>query len=190
MVAARRHGGGEPDTILVDRIRNGDTVAFDALVRRHLPAALALAHRLLGHRQDAEDVTQEAFLAALQHLDRFDSQRAFAPWFFTIVGNTALNARKRLARRATEALPEDVPSNGVPPTAAVEARETRERVRVALQRLPERQRTIIQLSGFDGLTSREIGEILGIPAGTVRWELHQARRALHDELATCRETGS
>jgi RNA polymerase sigma-70 factor (ECF subfamily) len=61
-----------------------------------------------------------------------------------------------------------------------------ERVRAALEKLPERQRTIMQLASFDGLNSTEIGALLELPPGTVRWELHEARRALRDQLAACR----
>jgi RNA polymerase sigma-70 factor, ECF subfamily len=190
-VALQVEASADPhESQLIERVRCGDGAAFDALVRRHMQRAFQLAHRILGQREDAEDLVQEAFVAALEHIDSFDVRRPFAPWFFRIVVNRALNARKRAARLATEPVHADLPAAGISTSAAVEEREFQECVRRALERLPDRQRTIIQLSGFDGLSSTDIGAVLGMPAGTVRWELHQARRALRDELAVCRGDGS
>jgi RNA polymerase sigma-70 factor, ECF subfamily len=175
---------------LIERLRSGDATAFDVLVRRYMQQAFALAHRILGQREDAEDLVQEAFVAVLEHLDSFDVRRPFAPWFFRIVVNRALNARKRAARHVTVHVDSELVAAGVSTSAVVEERELQECVRRALDRLPDRQRTVIQLSGFGGLSSAEIGAVLGMPAGTVRWELHQARRALREELAGCRGDGS
>jgi RNA polymerase sigma-70 factor, ECF subfamily len=171
---------------LIERLRCGDTAAFDLLVRRHMQQAFALAHRILGQREDAEDLVQEAFVAVLEHIDSFDVRRPFAPWFFRIVVNRALNARKRATRRATVPVHGEIAAAGASPSARVEERELQDYVRRALDRLPDRQRAVVQLSGFGGLSSAEIGHLLGMPAGTVRWELHQARRALRLELAVCR----
>jgi RNA polymerase sigma-70 factor, ECF subfamily len=178
------------DAALVLRARRGDTAAFDVLVRRFLRPAVALAFRILGQREDAEDIVQESFIAALDALDGFDLRRPFTPWFLRIVLNRALNARRSRDRHPTESLGMEVRADIAPPSAAVEEREAREWVRGALERLPERQRTIMQLSGFDGLSSAEVGELLSIAPGTVRWELHQARATLRNELATWSGGGS
>jgi RNA polymerase sigma-70 factor (ECF subfamily) len=174
------------DVVLVQRVRRGDASAFDTLVRRYLKQAFAVAYRILGQREDAEDLVQEAFVAALEHIDTFDTAREFRPWLLRIVANRALNARRYRDRRRTEEIPEHAASGSRSPSADLEQQEMEQRVRQALAGLPERQQTIVQLSGFEGLNSTDIGEILSIPAGTVRWELHQARRALRDALAVCR----
>ena len=178
--------GSVDEASLIGQVRRGDDAAFDKLIRRHLQPAFAVAYRILGQREDAEDLVQEAFVAALEHIDTFDTQREFRPWLLRIVANRAINARAHRERRRTEAIPEHAASAVEPPSAGVERQEMQEHVRQALANLPERQRTIVQLSGFDGLNSTDIGEILNIPAGTVRWELHQARRALRTSLAVCR----
>lgn len=178
------------DAQLVERVARGDAAAFDELVRRHLKAAFAVAYRVLGQREDAEDLVQEAFVAALEHIDGFDQHREFRPWLLRIVMNRALNARKYRERRRTEALADDVASSLPSPSAGVERREMQEHLREALTALPERQRTIVQLTGYDGMSSSAIGELLEVPAGTVRWELHQARQALRSALAVCREKES
>jgi RNA polymerase sigma-70 factor (ECF subfamily) len=174
------------DAALVLQVRRGDPGAFDTLLRRYLKPAFAVAYRILGQREDAEDLVQEAFVAVLEHIDSFDVQREFRPWLLRIVANRAINARQHRARRRTESIPDDAASGTRSPAADVERHELQERLRRALETLPERQRTIVQLSGFDGLNSTDIGEILQIPAGTVRYELHQARRALRESLSVCR----
>jgi len=176
------------DVVLVQRVRRGDAAAFDVLVRRHLKQAFAVAYRILGQREDTEDLVQEAFVAALEKIDSFDTSREFRPWLLRIVANRAINARRRRELRRTEEIPRDAAARTQSPAADVEHREMEHRVQQALAGLPDRQRTIVQLSGFEGLNSTDIGEILNIPAGTVRWELHQARRALRDALAVCRRS--
>jgi RNA polymerase sigma factor (sigma-70 family) len=178
------------EQLLVAAVRRGDEVAFAELVRRHMRHAFGLAYRILGQREDAEDVVQEAFMAALGAIDTFDEARSFAPWFSRIVVNRALNARKRATARVTVVAGDGIAADTASPALAAEQGDVRERVGRAIERLPERQRTIVRLSAYDGLSSGEIGELLDMPAGTVRWELHQARAALRTDLAACREAGS
>lgn len=176
------------DAVIVGQVRLGDIGAFDTLVRRHMKQAFAVAYRILEQREDAEDLVQEAFVAALEHIATFDTSRPFRPWLLRIVVNRGLNARRFRERRRTESIPPQTAADTAPPTSLVEQHEMQDRLRNALAALPARQRVIIQLTGFDELSSHEVGEILHLPAGTVRWELHQARRALRNALATCRGT--
>lgn len=168
---------------LVERVRRGDTAAFDALVVRHMPRAFGVAFRLLGQREDAEDLVQEAFLVALERIDSFQPGRPFAPWFFRILTNRGLNARKSRSLRQMEAIPADAPARGESPERAAERSELRERLRAVLDGLPERQRTIVQLFELEGFSSAEIAEILELSDGTVRWHLHHARKVLREALA-------
>lgn len=170
------------DAALVRRARAGEAAAFDELVRLYMQQAFSLAYRVVGHREDAEDLVQEAFLAAHQYLDSFDETRAFAPWLMRIVMNRGANARRARARRATE--PEVDGVSGAP--SALEESERTELRRIlagALRLLSERQRLIVTLHEVDGRTSGEIGEMLELSPGTVRWHLHEARRALRAALA-------
>jgi len=180
--AATGEAGEPPDGRLVERVRRGDAQAFDLLVRRHDRRAFSLAFRLLSHREDAEDVVQESFIAALEALDRFDATRPFGPWFYRIVVNRSLNARKARSRRSMEAIPEDSPARTASPERAVEAREARLKVVVALASLTERQRAVVEMIELEGFSGPEVAEILGIPEGTVRWHLHGARKALRAAL--------
>ena len=174
----------EPD--LVRRVRRGDCDAFDLLVTRYLRRAFSLAYRLLSHREDAEDLVQEAFMTALQRIDSFEEGRPFGPWFFRILVNRGLNARKRRALRATDVIPDGTATALCSPDRDAERGELRDRLRAAMERLPERQRVIVQLFELEGFAGAEIAEILDIAEGTVRWHLHEARRALRADLAPYR----
>ena len=145
--------------------------------------AFSIAYRLLGHREDAEDLVQDAFLCALERIDTFHSGRSFGPWLARIVVNRGLNTRKARALRQTEAIPDDAPASSMLPDRAAEQAELRARCRAALHALPEQQRIITGLFELEGFTGAEIAEILEIPAGTVRWQLHEARKALRGALA-------
>ena len=181
--AASGASGAEPsDGGLVERVRLGDGRAFELLVRRHDRRAFSLAFRLLSHREDAEDVVQESFVAALEALDRFDATRPFGPWFYRIVVNRSLNARKARARRSMEAIPEDSPARTASPERRVEVAEARAKVSAALGSLSERQRAVVEMIELEGFSGPEVAEILGIPEGTVRWHLHGARKALRAAL--------
>jgi RNA polymerase sigma-70 factor (ECF subfamily) len=178
--------GAEDDSALVERVRGGDVAAFDQLVQRHSRRAYALAYRLLGHREDAEDLVQDAFIQALDKIDTFERGRPFAPWFFRILTNRGLNARQSRSLRSTSELPEDVASALGSPEQDAERDELRRRLREAVAKLPERQQLIVQLFEIDGWTSAEIAAALGISDGTVRWHVHEARKVLRAELEPLR----
>jgi RNA polymerase sigma-70 factor, ECF subfamily len=171
------------ETALLDRVRARDPVAFDELVRRYLRRAFSIAYHVMHHREDAEDLVQEAFITVLEQIERFDPERAFAPWFFRILVNRGLNARKSRTVRQTEPMPLDAAARGGTPDRVTERRDLQARVRLAVERLPERQGLILRLSELEGLTSVEIAEILDLSQGTVRWYLHEARNALKVTLA-------
>ena len=139
----------------IERVQAGDTAAFDLLVRRYMRQAFAVAYRVLGHREDAEDVVQEAFLAALANIRTFDTSRRFGPWLYRIVVTRGLNFRKARSRRTTEALEDAGVASGAPgPAADAEQAGLQATVAAALARLPERQRMVVQLFELDGFSRR------------------------------------
>jgi RNA polymerase sigma-70 factor, ECF subfamily len=175
------------DGAAVERVLAGDAEAFAPIVRRYLRPAHAIASRLLANPQDAEDLVQEAFLTALANLRSFDRTRPFGPWFYRIVWTRGLNLRKSVARRATEPLEAERHPGSADPSAEAERSELAATVRGALAELPERQRLVVQLFDLDGFSGAEIGAMLGLNPGTVRWYLHQGRRALRERLAPLQE---
>jgi RNA polymerase sigma-70 factor (ECF subfamily) len=172
---------------LIVRAQRGDTAAFDSLVRRHLTRAFTIAFRVVGNRHDAEDVVQDAFIRALRYLRGFDARQPFAPWLHRLVVNTALDARARRAREATEPEREDVVSPAASPHLALERQEVRDRFAIALSALSPRQRLILARFEVDGQSTAEIALELGIAPETVRWHLHQARHALRAPLGVLRD---
>jgi RNA polymerase sigma-70 factor (ECF subfamily) len=174
------------DALLVERVLDGDAEAYGSLVSKHMRRAFAIAYRILGHREDAEDVVQDAFVRALERIDQLD-RRPFRPWFLRVVVNQALNFRRGRGVRATQPIPESAAGRGMLPDRATENADLRARLKAALDALPEKQRTIVQLSDLEGLRSAEIGRIMDLADGTVRWHLHEARKALRVALALTRE---
>lgn len=172
------------DAQLVDRARRGDVAAFEALVRRYLRPAYAVA--LAGTREpaDAEDVCQDAFVAALERLEECREPERFAGWLIEIVRNRARDAARR--RRVRAADPLDAATEPVSPddpSVAAERAELRHSLLAALETLTDRQREIVLLHDLEGWRHREIGERLGVSAGAARVHLHHARRALRAVLA-------
>ena len=176
-----------PETALVLRVRAGEPRAFDELVRLHLGRVFGIVLRVLGQREDAEDVTQEVFLAVLEKIDRYDPRRPFEPWLYRIATNRALNARKARQLRRMDEIPESARATGDEPDVATARAEVEERLARALKELPEKQRLIVKLFDLEGFSSVEIGSMLGMADGTVRWHLMKARERLRRVLAPIEE---
>lgn len=174
------------DMLLVERVLDGDAEAYGSLVSKHMRRAFAIAYRILEQREDAEDVVQDAFLRALERIDQL-GRRPFRPWFLRVVVNQALNFRRGRGVRATLQIPESAAGRGILPDRAALNADLRARLTAALDALPEKQRTIVQLADLEGLRSAEIGRIMDLADGTVRWHLHEARKALRAALAPMRE---
>jgi RNA polymerase sigma-70 factor, ECF subfamily len=175
------------DARLVRRVCRGDMEAYGELVRHHTRRAYSVAWGILQHRQDAEDAVQDAFARVLERIDTFDASRSFRPWLQRIVMNTAISVRRARSVRRTQPLVEHARSAEPGPDAAAEHGELRTRLLRALDTLPDRQRTLVLLADVEELSSTEIGEIMDMPAGTVRYQLHLARRALRGLLSSDEE---
>ena len=178
----------EVDAGLVGRARAGDEAAFEDLVRRHLRAAHAVALGVLLDPADADDVCQDAFITALQQLDTLAEPHRFGAWLLRIVRNRALSVLRKQRVRAAAPLEWalDAASDANPGRDAERA-TLRSQLAAALETLPEHQRQIVLLHDLEEWKHREIGELLGMPVGTVRHHLFLARRALRTRLEAERE---
>ena len=168
------------DRELVEAIRAGDPEAPAVLVGRFQGVLYGLCVRMMGHRQDAEDVMQEAFVRALRGVAGFDGRRPLRPWLLGIAANrcrTALakRARRPLAMEAPEDRPDHRPGLSDPDDLAGE-------VERALGRLRPEYRLVFTLYHEQGLPYEEIGQAVGRPIGTVKTWLHRARAELADDL--------
>jgi RNA polymerase sigma-70 factor (ECF subfamily) len=170
----------ETDARLIERARRGEGDAFDALMRRHMRAAYAVALAQTGDRDDAEDVVQDAFVTALERLEEVRRPEAFVGWLLQIVRNRAHNLRRH--QRVRTALPLDAageaPTRARGPAADAEDAELRGRLLEALAHLTPTQREVVLLYDVQGWTHREIADAVGTSEGAARVHLHHARRAL------------
>ncbi|HEX2189553.1 MAG TPA: sigma-70 family RNA polymerase sigma factor [Longimicrobiaceae bacterium] len=174
----------ESDAVLVGRARGGSPEAFEALVRRHLKAAYAVALAQLGEAADAEDVCQDAFVTALKRIEECRKPDQFGAWLLAIVRNRAHDIRRR--RSIREALPLDTAltaSGGPDPQREAERSQLREDLVGAMDGLSETQREVVLLHDFEGWSHREIGEKLGISDGSARVHLFRARKTLRERLS-------
>jgi RNA polymerase sigma-70 factor, ECF subfamily len=168
-------GSGADERAWIRGAQNGSTSAMAALFRHHWPRAYRAAYLVVHDSAAAEDIAQEAFLAAVRNLDRFDRRRPFGAWLHRIVVNRAIDwTRSRALRRETGAAPLDA-------LAAAERAGNRdaEPLAAALADLSPEHRAVIVLRHLLEYTPGEIAELLGLPRGTVNSRL---RRGL-DELA-------
>jgi len=180
------------DQALIERCRAGDVAAFEPLVEKYRERVWRLAYNVVRDREEAWDVAQEAFIRAYQALPSFRGQSAFYTWLFRITMNVAADRTRQRAARGrafgTERVPEEdwervlVTGGELTPDEAATRTEERERIMRALDALPEHHRAIIMLSDLQGLSYREIAEVLKIPMGTVMSRLHHARKRLRDLL--------
>jgi RNA polymerase sigma-70 factor (ECF subfamily) len=168
---------------LVLSAQRGSREAFAELVRAHQRRAYAVARAIVLDHHDAEDAVQDGFLHAYRALARFRPGEPFGAWLHRIVANAALDLQRRRKVRSTGVLPETV---ALPFRDPAEADELRRRLSAALEQLSERQRAVIVLHDVEGFRHAEIGEMLGIPEGTARSDLHHARAALRRMLSDTR----
>ncbi len=178
----------DSESELVELARAGDPVARESLALRHRQPAFLLALQMLGNRDDAMDVTQDAMLRFFTTLGSFDSERRVQPWLFTIVRNQVRDLWRRRHRRPGDSVPDgdSLTSQLVSPSASPEAdlrrQQVREEVWRALAKLPAEKREIIVLRDFHDLAYDAIAQVLDIPIGTVMSRLHGARRQLRVRL--------
>ncbi len=189
--------GSSSERDLVGRLRRGDGDAYEALVREHGTAMLAVARRMLRHEDNARDVVQDAFLQAFRAIDQFREDARLSTWLHRIVVNAALMRLRSASRRPETPLADLLPRFdeegghaepvGSLPTgidAALENAETRHRVRRCVAQLPEQYRAVIILRDFEELSTAEAATALGITENAVKIRLHRAHQALRTLLVS------
>jgi RNA polymerase sigma-70 factor (ECF subfamily) len=168
------------DRELVRRVLAGQTDDFRVLVERHQRPIFRFAAGLLGNRAEAEDVTQEAFLAAFANLSGYDSSRAaFSTWLFTIARNRCINLLKRTRPIALNELDS---IGGVGSTDPIVRQELSQQLDRALASLPVEQRSAFVLAEIEELPYAEIARIEGTSLGTVKSRIHRAKQRLQSLL--------
>jgi RNA polymerase sigma factor (sigma-70 family) len=174
------------DVDLVGAARAGDRAAFEQLYRRHVGRVHAVCLRLVADRDQAEQLTQDAFVQAWRKLRGFRGDSAFSTWLHRVTVNVVLDRRRAETRRwrhetelePTEAADAAAASRHTPP-AQVGERLDLER---AIARLPEGARTVFVLHEVEGYRVREVADLLRVAEGTVKAQLFRARRLLREDL--------
>ncbi len=193
---ATHTGAHRGDAALVERLKRGDEEAFAALLRRYQGKVYRLAMNMTRNAQDAEEVTQDVFLAVYRKIGEFDGRAAFSTWLYRVASNAAL--MKLRGRRSEPHL--SVEEEG--PTFAPDGHHARpvadwselpedqllsaERRRVleqAIEALPPDYKAAVVLRDIEGLSNQEAAEILGASVLAVKSRLHRARLALRERLA-------
>jgi RNA polymerase sigma-70 factor (ECF subfamily) len=185
------------DRVLVDRFKSGDESAFNEMVARHRDRIYGLVHQLLRNHQDAEEVTQDAFIRAHRGLANFRGDAAFSTWLYQIATNLARNRywywwrRKRDRSVSFDApvgedtdmtLADVIPAEVDSPDEVTVNGELVDRIAKGMERLSAGHREILVLRNVKNLSYEEIGTILGISVGTVKSRIARARESLRSQL--------
>ena len=188
------------DEELVARIQEGDDWATEELVNRYQQKTYAIAYHMCSEDgEEAQDLTQEAFLRAFRSLGKFRGDSLFYTWFYRIVVNVCLDSRKRSRRwklifspwrqaqrgkGSPGEIPEEQPDrrDDNNPVSALSGKQFAKEIKKSLKALPERQRLVFQLKVLHGMSIREIAQVIGTAEGTVKSHLFRATRFLREEL--------
>ncbi len=181
---------GEP--ALIERAQGGELAAFDQLVLHHQQAVFAVALRMLGNWDEAQDIAQDVFVRAYQAIRTFRREAKLSTWLISITMNLCRNRRRWWARRKglivaslddsadseQESLGQQVADPSPGPAAVTQQREQRQHILRALEQLDQAHRSVIVLRDLQGYSYEEIAQMLGCRVGTVKSRISRARHAL------------
>lgn len=185
------------ERLLIARLKQRDEQAFNEVVRTHGDKVFSLVYRMIGNRAEAEDLAQEVFVTVFKTVESFRSESKFSTWLLRIAANHCKNRIKYLSRRRTDGaglddMPEEIMSDAgrAPmqahidaPDVLLEAAELERLMQQAIETLDEDHRLLIVLRDVEELSYEEIGEVSGLPEGTIKSRLHRARMAIKEFLA-------
>ena len=167
----------EEDQALILAAQGGDLDAFGKLVQRYQKKVYWIAHSLVGHADDAQDLAQEAFLRVFKAIDRFKLQYNFYTWLYRIVVNLSIDHLRKVGKQLVVSVEEFAtePATFDGPERNLENAELRQRIASVLHSLPPKYKTVIALKDIHGMSSEEISRIIHCSNTTIRWRLHKAR---------------
>ena len=194
VASPERRQEADADLDIVRRVQAGDVAAFDRLIQKYRERVYGVVYHLTSNREDAADLTQEAFIKAFQSIHRFGGQSSFFTWLYRIAVNSTLSHLRKARLRAffsLERIDSDEPvakeiiaaltdKTGADRDAHVH--ELQEKLNDAMQKLSTKHRTVVTLFEIDGLTHHEIADVMDCSVGTVRSRLHYAKQLLQAEL--------
>ena len=176
----------DTDQQLVSRILEGESEAFEELMKRYQQPVFTIIYRMTGKYQDSEDIAQDVFLTVYQKLYQFDQTKSFSPWLYRIAVNTCITAMRKKKKMVSITLHEDFSEqieasydySRFDPQACLEQSELRELIKASIEKLPESYKTVLVLRYDMELSNQEIADILHITKDNVEVKIHRARKAL------------
>jgi len=178
------------DEKLVDSIRKGHPRRYFKIVERYQGKLFAYLYRLIGSKEEAEDLLQDVFIKAYRHLDSFDTKRKFSSWIYRIAHNEAVNFMKRRRLKKFVSWEEVTSAKDKLEMAGTEddpekiwsRKEERNKVNLAIEKLPQKYRQVLMLRYFNNNSYEEIGKIIDKPLNTVGTLLNRAKKRLLAEI--------
>ena len=179
------------DRELIERVKKGESSAFRELVERYKRQAYYVAFDFMGSHEDAEDISQEAFIKVYQSIRSFRGEAQFSTWLHRIVVNLCISEKRKKSSKDMEyygdTLPEemhhahdsDSPDH---PESALQSTKIQQHIQEALDRLPAKQRTVFVLRFYQDMPLKEIGRVLKLSEGTVKSHLFRTLRKLREYL--------
>lgn len=182
---------------LIKKIKKGDHQAFAEMVDKYKNSVYVICLRMVGNRQEAEDLSQETFLRAYRYIGQFDMERKFSTWLFRIATNLSIDylRRRKLGVSLDAEIPGTeglsleamLPDEDVPLPDEQTVRNEQERmVQQEIEHLPEKYRTAVVLKYIEDLSLKEISDIMEIPVATVKTRIHRGREILRKYLIASR----
>jgi len=185
----------DPDIRLMLRVRDDDPAAFSEMVAAFQHRLVGIMHHLLGNTEEAEDLAQEVFLRVYRTRKKYRPKAKFSTWLFTIANNLALNALRNRSRKPS--IPLNIHESGplgprpaeqlvqnrdAAPSTCLQHAELSARIRLALDKLNERQKVAVILNKFEDMGYADIAEVMGLTTKAVKSLLSRARARLREEL--------
>lgn len=184
----------EADAEMVKAVLGGDATAYRGLVEKYQGRVYAMVYGMIRNREDARDITQDAFVKAFNNLKSFRLEASFYTWLYRIAMNLAIDVTRKRKRREVSGFEEDIASRdedgGISeahhsdnPRKNLERKQLYDRIMDSLEKLPADQKQVILLRELEGLSYKEISDVMGIPEGTVMSRLFYARKKMQKLLA-------
>ena len=172
----------DPDRELMERFRSGERAAFDQLVRRHQKQIWRLVWRYVKRDADAADVTQQAFVRAFKGMAAFRGTSSVRSWLYRIAINCALSWLRDHKREQPSEIADDAPSDVSPAPVQLIATQDTAALRAAIEKLPPKQKLVLELRVFDDLSFKEVAELAGCTENTAKVNFHYAVKKLRELL--------
>lgn len=182
-----------PESELIKRAKEGNDEAFEMLISRYEKKIYNLAYRFLNNEEEAIEVLQETLIRAYRFIKKFEERSSFYTWLYRIAVNVALRKLKKRSKEEKvlsldqtvpgyEDIPQEIPDDSQNPEIIYEQKRIQETVRRALEEMPEAYRAVIFLRDVEGLSNKEVAEILKLSVPAVKSRLHRGRLFLREKL--------